>query len=397
MFIDQGPLGGGPKTDTIRGMIGKPEEMRAKALTAYSDMLRTQLRRLEAKGAPASELRRGRAAIDAIEKTLPRAHEEAAHIDRVRMLQAAEKDQGKHGLAYGLAGAHFLGPLGVGLAGYAQARARPLSTLIHIAEMRQTAANTIGHIQKAAARLVGVKESAVSEHVPGAENARAVNHPPDVTTSEAEKLATEIKTEPVEAAQSRLEQIIAPHSAHAPKVAQAMTIAGMRAVDYLRSVAPQPLTLGYSLQPLLDKPTFLPSQLDDWKDRVNAAHAPLKTLDRWAAGDISPGASETMKAVWPKLMAEFQKSLSVALATKKDPISWAMTKELALLFDHAPDATLTPAFGVAVQEARGAASEQQSRGDGPSKRGAPRQALSQVKSEEPAMTTASEKVALAAH
>ena len=171
-----------------------------------------------------------------------------------------------------------------------------------------------------------------------------------------------------EAHAQTLEDAAAPLAPHAPKTAAAFQAAGLRAVQYLLSIAPhvqQPPTL----TPHLDQPRVSKADEAKYLLAAHAVHDPMSVLSDMSKGQATRAQVDAIKAVYPKLYDQIAQQLQERLAERSKPVPYEQRKQLALLFGAAAGAEFDPAFGAQMQSTFGNAPGPNGPPSGAGKRG----------------------------
>jgi hypothetical protein len=311
----------------------------------------------ELPGAKLAEVQRAQAAAERFQKTIGGVEKEVGATNRLKRLQEEEK-------------AHAIG----GLTGLAvDVVARPVATMSRVAELEAMAAKVQRKMGDAVQGYLGtakqVAKDVAGKAVAAAKTTSAVagraakgavlefeehearkdgNQPVEKRyTSDRERVLSAKVSLP-----QRQQALAKQLQGTPPAFVQQALATQARAVEHLASKVPAvPQSLN-TLQPHLDHSTPPTSEMAAFLRRVQTVEDPASVLESMKRGDITPEQVETLRAVYPEIHAEVQRTIMAEAAKMKEPISFSKAQALNALFpDVALHPALDPAFIAAQQTA----------------------------------------------
>jgi hypothetical protein len=92
-----------------------------------------------------------------------------------------------------------------------------------------------------------------------------------------------------------------------------------------------------------------PADVQRFERYARAVDDPLSVVKDMARGRISREGVEALRVVYPRLYAQAQGAVRLALSTRKQPLTWEQQKQLAILLDIPTSPLMDPAVMRAVQ------------------------------------------------
>jgi hypothetical protein len=129
---------------------------------------------------------------------------------------------------------------------------------------------------------------------------------------------------------------------HFPEVGRSLIDTAQRGNNFLVGRLPPELT-----RPSLTGPKPVPpnaDQLREFAKYVRAVDDPLSILEDLKDGDVDPKTVEAIRTVYPKLYAEVEAEVRLAIAADADRIPYQKKISLGIMFGEAVDPTLTPEY-----------------------------------------------------
>lgn len=320
-FLKQ--LGGAEGDQGVKSTEAFIDGLRAReaAIRKYGDLTPKQLRDLET----------GLGDLREFEATFRGARKEAEVISKLQQMQLEEQGKGLGGV------------LGLGV----DIMTRPATTMERLASVKAAAERFEKSIAAGLDRFVSGKGAKLSEALskPRAEVIKQIGQ------------VRELAANPV-ALQERVARVVGDLTQHAPKVAQSVSLAAMRGMQYLAMEAP-PGRVPLSPLGRQPEPRYSDQQLADWYAKAEAVRDPRTVLDDMARGRINRDAIRAIEFVYPAVFEEIQKMAIAKVAEldatgKLDSMSYQQRAAMAALLKVPADETWEAAFIGAMQQSKAA-------------------------------------------
>jgi hypothetical protein len=147
-----------------------------------------------------------------------------------------------------------------------------------------------------------------------------------------------------------IERAAAPIAAHAPKTANSMQRAALRATMYLANAVPHQVVRP-SITPQFDRKisALTDTQKHEYLRQVQAVHDPMTVLADMEAGRVTRTQVQALQNVYPSLYREVVQKVHDRLSSLSQPLDYGQKVQLSTLLGVPADGTLSPQFVAAMQ------------------------------------------------